>query len=260
MLNAFQSEWLKLKRPGVVGTVIGAMAAFAALAAALVTTGSFGSDAGPFDASAAGDLNAAEGIASGLGLAAQFIGIVALVMVAWMVAREFGDGTIRNLLIRMPQRLKLAAGKFGALAALLTAGVVVAAGAAVIAAFAFAPGSGVDTGAWVSVDGLLAVGEGTGQLLLATLGWAAIGALLGVVLRSGALAVGVGLAWMLPVEGLLGASIGDLGDLLPGSVFATIAGGASGISYTTALLLGLLYAGAAAAVSLAVFQRHDVTG
>ena len=260
MMNAFQSEWIKLKRPGVLGAVIGAMAAFAALASALVVTGSFGSDAGPFDASAVVDLSSADGIASGLGLAAQFIGLVALVMVAWMVAREFGDGTIRNLLIRMPQRMKLAAGKFGALASLLTAGVVVAAAAAVVAAFAFAPGSGVDTGAWLSADGLLAVGKGTGQLLLATLGWTSLGALLGVVLRSGALAVGVGLAWMLPVEGLLGASIGDAADLLPGTVFATIASGASEISYTTALLLGLLYAGAAAAVSLAVFRRHDVTG
>ena len=260
MLNAFQSEWIKLKRAPVLGAVVGAMAAFAALASVLVVTGSLGNDAGPFDASTIVDLAAAEGVASGLGLAAQFIGIVALVMVAWMVAREFGDGTIRNLLIRMPQRMRLAGGKFGALAALLTVGVVVAVGAAVVAAFATAPASGVDTGAWISMDGLVAVAEGAGQLLLATLGWATLGALLGVVLRSGALAVGVGLAWMLPVEGLLGASIGDAADLLPGNVFATIAGGASEISYTAALLLGLLYAAAAAAISLTVFKRHDVTG
>ena len=260
MLNAFRSEWVKLRRPGVLGAVLGAMAGFAVLASALVVTGSFAGGDGPFSATGVANLAAAEGVASGLGLAAQFIGIVALVTVAWMVAREFGDGTIRNLLIRLPERSRLAAGKFGALASLLTIGVVIAALAAVISAFASAAVSGVETSAWVSVDGLAAVAEGTGQLLLSTLGWASLGAFLGVVLRSGALAVGVGLAWMLPVEGLLGASIGNAGDLLPGSVFAAISGGASELSYATALLLGLLYAGAAMAVSLAVFRRHDVTG
>ncbi len=260
MLNAFRSEWVKLKRPSVLWGVLGAMAGFAVLASALVVTGSFAGGDGPFSATGVADLASAEGVASGLGLAAQFIGIVALVTAAWMVAREFGDGTIRNLLIRMPERMRLAAGKFGALASLLAAGVAIAAVAAVIGAFVSAAGRGVDTGAWVSLDGLVAVAEGTGQLLLSTLGWAALGAFLGLVLRSGALAVGVGLAWMLPIEGLLGASIGDAGDLLPGSVFAAISGGASELSYGVALLLGLLYAGAAVAVSLAVFRRHDVSG
>jgi ABC-2 type transport system permease protein len=84
--------------------------------------------------------------------------------------------------------------------------------------------------------GLAAVAEGLGGALLIAATWAAGGALIGILARSPALSVGLGLVWVLIVENLLRGVAGLLGaleavtDVLPGTAAGSLAGalGAAG--------------------------------
>jgi hypothetical protein len=201
MLRAFRSEWLKLRRPGMalaagVVVVLGALSTAITITAAQDTPGR---RSGPGSGRPTLDeLAAADGLARTLERAATLLGVVALVIFAVAVAAEYSQGTLRNLLVRQPRRLRLLTGKLLAIAGLVTIAVAVSVGAAAGIAFPLAAGRGLDTGAWTTATGLQALASGAGDLVLATLGWGLLGAVLGIVLRSPALAVGVGVAYALP--------------------------------------------------------------
>ena len=199
------------------------------------------------------------GLVEGVNLATLFIGVIAVVVVAWKVAGEFDKGTIRNLLIRQPSRVKLLGGKLLALwvfvAAAALAAIVVSIGSAIV----LAPIHGIDTSAWFTTSGAEAVASTTAGLLIAVVGYAAIGALLGIVVRSAAPAIGIALAWLLPVESLLARFNDTAGDWLPGQVFSDLAAGGPDLGYTRALTVTLGYAAVAIIGSLALFKWRDVT-
>ena len=122
-----------------------------------------------------------------------------------------------------------------------------------VTALIVAPGQDIATAAWFTSDGWAALGSGLGNLLLATLGWGLIGALLALLLRSPAAAVGVGLAYALPFE-LLVTSAWDAGvRWLPGQLLGTLAsGGAATATYGRAALLLAIYAAFAVAAGIAL--------
>lgn len=118
---------------------------------------------------------------------------------------------------------------------------------------------------------------GAGLLIMGT--WGLGGALLGILARGPALAVGLGLVWVLAVENLLRGAAQLLGaleavtDLLPGTAAGSLAAalGAAGVSDPTgtpgvaavldagpAAALLAAYALAAAAAMAATFHRRDV--
>jgi ABC-2 type transport system permease protein len=79
------------------------------------------------------------------------------------------------------------------------------------------------------------------------------------VLRSPGLAIALGVAWVLPAEGIITAIWRDGDRWLPGQLLSAIAhGGTSSTSYSRALLLALLYAAVIAAGTLVLFRRRDV--
>jgi ABC-type transport system involved in multi-copper enzyme maturation permease subunit len=160
------------------------------------------------------------------------------------------NGGMRNLLVRQPRRVRLLAGKLLAVAGLVTIAVLVS----------VAAGRGLDTGAWTTATGLQALASGAGDLVLATLGWGLLGAALGIVLRSPAPAVGVGVAYALPLEAILTAAWSQGARWLPGQLLGALAtGGTADVTYARAAVLLAVYLAIALAAAATLFARRDVT-
>jgi ABC-2 type transport system permease protein len=265
ILDVFRGEWVRLRRPALLGgtygaisgvTVIVTIVLFAAAASPASGTGN-----GPRAATQTlASLATAGGMVRGLATSATLFGVLALAVTAAQVAGDYPAGTLRNLLARQPRRLVLLAGKAAALAAFLAGAITCATLAAVAAAFAMAPARSLDTSAWTSASGLASLGSTYGNVLLSVLGYGALGFGLAVALRSPAWSIAAGIAWLLPVETILAATVQHSARFLPGQLLAAIAsGGTSTVGYARALELGLPYASAALAIAAVLFSRRDVT-
>jgi ABC-type transport system involved in multi-copper enzyme maturation permease subunit len=258
MLRAFWSEWLKIRRPGMLLGGAGTMMGFAVLAVAL-TLNRLGTGSGPARDLTAAMLDASNGFALLIANAVTLFGVVALAVGAVAVGMEYSNGTLRNLLVRQPGRLQLLAGKLVALASFVAIAVVLATGVGLVTALVMAPSYSISTTAWLTGEGVRSMLSTTGNLLLSTVAWGAIGAVLAVVLRSTAIAIAGGLAYILVVESLLSATISGSGQWLPGQLIATIAhGGTSDVSYTSALILVGIYLVAALGLAASLFRSRDV--
>lgn len=157
------------------------------------------------------------------------------------------------------RRWRLIAGKLTALAGFTVGAVALATVTGVAASLATAPMAGISTGAWT--DGVAGTVSTTFlNLSLGLLVWMMIGFVIAVVTRSTAAAVAGGIGYVLVFENVLGLVSSTLADWLPGSAIAAlVAGGNDSLSYGTALALSAGYALLGLAISLAVFQRRDIT-
>lgn len=200
MWHSWQAEIIKLvRRP----------AAWLLLAVALVLSLTF-----TYLIPYAGYAGGTGGVRSGRGLAALlpselvgnsiaglpvFLGAIMLILGVLTVGGEYGWATWKTVLTQGPSRSAVYAGKLLALAAATLAIVlnVFAAGAAASAIIASVEGASLT---WPSATDL-ATGLGAGWLIAAV--WAALGALLAVLLRGVALPIGLGLVWLLAVQNLL---------------------------------------------------------
>jgi ABC-2 type transport system permease protein len=206
----------------------------------------------------------------------MFAGAIALIIGALVTASEYGWGTLKTILTQRPRRLVVIVGKLLAIAT--TVLVLVLAVFALDAlwswAIAMTEGRAAD---WPSVFEL-GRGIGAGWLILGM--WSLLGALLGVLLRSTSLAVGLGLVWALAIENLVRGFAGLLGFLdsfqqgLPGtnagSLVASLGaptldqpGGTPGVtdavSGPQALVVLIAYLMALALIAGLTIQRQDVT-
>jgi hypothetical protein len=147
--------------------------------------------------------------------------------------------------------------------ALLTYAAVTLAGIEVVAwltARLLAPGVGVDTAAWTSLDALGSAVTDYGAVLLWVTGYALLGTALAVVLRSVTVALAVGIAWFGPFEHILQNNWSGAGGVFPGlGLEAFAAGGTSDVSVARAVVVTTIYVGAAAVVACTLFTRRDVT-
>ncbi|MFA5943863.1 MAG: ABC transporter permease subunit [Candidatus Thermoplasmatota archaeon] len=197
----------------------------------------------------------------------QLLGIIALVIAAANVATEYTSGTLKALLVREPRRTVLLVGKVGALWSFILVGITLTLAVTVLTSFLVAAGRGIDTTAWWTGDGWSALGQAYVNVVAGAFVWSLMGTMLAILFRSGFPAIGIGIAYPLVVEGLLGLVMEDVVKWMPGSVLATVAagdtqqafGGSSGLSYETALLLALAYAAVFAAVSMGLLHRRDVS-
>lgn len=95
------------------------------------------------------------------------------------------------------------------------------------------------------------------RFTVAGLVWGLIGLMLAVLTRSSA--IGIGLGFLLVVEGLISIVAPDASSYLPGGTLDTLAaGGNDQLAWGTALGLVLLYGVIAATLSLAVFRTRDI--
>ena len=263
MLGAFASEWVKLRRRGVLLWGVGGGLLFTVLATVFTIERAVkviapGFHEHGFRVTVAA-LSQPDGLVHGVVDVSNLVGVVALCLFAGATASEYSQGTMRNLLVRQPQRAKLLSGKFLALAAFIVLAVLLAILVASGLAFALAPGKGISTSAWTSSTGLSDFGQALLHVELTCLGYGLFGTALAILLRSPGLAIALGVAWVLPIEAIITNAIWSNGDRwLPGQLLSALAhGGNSSSSYDHALLMLAIYAVVAAAGTLFVFARRD---
>jgi ABC-2 type transport system permease protein len=260
MRRSFTSEWLKLRRRGMLAA-LATVIAITGLVTFLTISRAGATGRGPGDhaflslAAARG----AGGLALVIGRAGGLLGIVALAVFASTFATEFSQGTLRNLLVREPRRPHLLAGKYLALTSAAAGAVLLAIIVNVPVALAAAAGKAIPTTAWFTGTGLADLARTGVNLCLAIIGWGTLGTLLAVILRSPASAIGVGVAYALPLEGILSSVVHGLNRWLPGQLLDTLAaGGNATASYTAATLTLLAYGALAATLAAVLFTRRDV--
>jgi len=253
MFRAFRHELLKLRRPTMLLGSFGVMSALALLGVVITITRA---GTGKADVTLA-SLSQPDGFAVMMQRGTELLGIVALGVVAIAVAQDYSTGMLRSMLMREPRRLRLLAGKLAADLLYTTAAAVTGLAVAFVVALAIGPAKGVDTSQWLH-SGLLTTAAQFGAEALVALGFGIFGAVLAILLRNPATAVIVGVAWSLPVEGLLGRVWSSLEQWLPVHQLGIIADRGQGATLSTALLLTAGFAAAAVVASGAIFRRADV--
>ncbi|NBQ60655.1 MAG: ABC transporter permease, partial [Actinobacteria bacterium] len=168
--------------------------------------------------------------------AAGLLGVVALCIFAAQTAQEYTYGTLRNLLVRQPSRMKILLGKLGSMKLFAIAMVTLSAILAVSLSYLFAGVKDIPTDAWSTPDARSAVLRTFINVLIATIGYGIFGMILGLLFRSPISAISIGVIWNLIIEGLLSAFVTNIDKYFPGQLLSIVAiGGNDRISYQYAL-------------------------
>lgn len=264
MLHVTRSELVRMARPRMLGAWFALMSLFAVMINAVMfaTVGDSTGlpDGGPGVAfPTETTLASAEGIVAGLSAAASMFGVVILSFWAVTAATDYSSGLIRLLASAEPRRWRLLAGKVGALLVVTAAATAIATIVNITVAAPLAEGAGLSVEPWrTGLVGTVATAYLNTFLALAV--WGALGLALAVLARSSALAISVGVGYVLVVEGVLRAAAPAATDWLPGSTLTALAaGGNATLSYGAAMGLGLTYAGIALGLATVVLTRRDIT-
>ena len=166
-------------------------------------------------------------------------GALCMVLGALTMGSEYSWGTLKTILTQRPGRLAALGGRWVALAVVLAiyAIVVFAVAAGMSAILAIIDGHAV---IWPSAGDILK-GLAFEWLTFAT--WAAFGMMLAILFQQSALAIGLGLVYMLIIEGLVlgllalvgGDAILEIRRILPGTAAHALAGSFPGSSGAGAL-------------------------
>ena len=188
------------------------------------------------------------GISLSFSNSAGLLGIVALCVFAAQTAQEYTYGTLRNLLVRQPSRMKILIGKLGAMKLFAIVMVTFSAGV-----------KDISTQAWSTSDAKLAVWQGFINVLIATIGYGIFGMILGLLFRSPISAISIGVIWNLIFEGLLSAFVKNIDRYFPGQLLSTVAiGGTDRISYQYALFTSYAFLLVGLAIVAFLFKKRDV--
>ncbi len=264
MMAVIRSELVRIRRPRLLLAWFGLVALFAMMVdTVMFGTASRGIELPPGAPGVsfpdAATLAGPDGLVAGLAAAANMFGVVTLSFWALATATDYGSGLIRLLVAAEPHRWRLLAGKVAILTAITAVATVVAAIVVVMTALPTAQAAGIDTSAWLS-DPVAAIGRAWANAFLAMLAWGVIGLVLAVLTRSAAVAISVGVAYVLVVESIVKLALDDGAGWLPGSILNAIAaGGTVGLAYGTALALGAGYVIIGLLVATGVVIRRDVT-
>jgi hypothetical protein len=208
-----------------------------------------------------GSLSAAGGGTDVFSTAISFAGTFLFVVFVGAFAVEYSRGTFRTMLLRQPGRVRLLAGKL--LGLLVFAGVVLALTEALtwVTAYLLAPSQGVDRSTWVSWDALGAGVADYGRAVFWVTGYAVLGLMVAVIVRSVPVALAVGIAWAGPLEHITQNSVSSVAKVFPGLLLeAFAAGGTAEVSATQAFVTLAAYVALAAVIAGTLFSRRDVTG
>jgi len=264
MIASLRSELVKLLRPNAVFGYAGAAFGITALMTVVsIMNAGDPSARGPASSASLTLEQLAEpgGYLAGFETANNFLGIIALALFASSIAAEFSTGSIRALLVMNSRRRILLAGKIMGLATFLVGTVTVAAGVGTIVATVVGGRQGIDTGSWLTLDGLSAGIAIWASVSTAVIGWGIFGALLAMVSRSSAISIAAGVAYFLIGEHLILQSLWpSIADWLPAGLLSALAeGGTPSVSFTIALTVSAMYATAAYAATSLIFERRDIT-
>lgn len=263
MIPTLLATSIKLRRPVLLGGTYAATA----LVTVLVTALTFVlADADPSDPGAppgltttTAGLSGASGLLSGLSSSTGLFGIIALCVAAATFASEYTTGTLRNLLIRRPQRVRLLGGIWAAVVVFTVGSVLVAALAAGATALVLADGQGVTTTAWFTSDGLTSSLRTIADVALAAAGYATLGAALGLLLRAPVPAVAIGIGWLFVVETIIAGTVDGASRWLPGQLLSAVASnGTADVTFGAAVVTLGAYLLATSGAATASFVRRDV--
>jgi ABC-type transport system involved in multi-copper enzyme maturation permease subunit len=262
MTKVFKAEWRKLRRPTLfLGTMLasaGLTGLVTSLLFLLIDSPQGNSDRG--NAISREILQLPSGLTIGFSNAAGLLGIVALCVFAAQTAQEYTYGTLRNLLVRQPRRLRLLIGKYVSMASFAIVMVILAAAVSLSLAFGLSGKAKVETDAWITSDALQELAKTFGNVLLSVIAFGTVGMILGLLLRSPISAISLGVIWLLIVENILIAVKGSLGKWMPGNLMSTIAiGGTDDLSYTYSVTMVAIYLVIGITIVSILFKRRDVS-
>jgi ABC-type transport system involved in multi-copper enzyme maturation permease subunit len=261
MTRIIQAELLRLVRRRTVlimatGSLLFSLVATLTVFSSAQGTGTPSRRGGATLAALAGHGGGTEAFAVG----ASFVGFFVFVTFIALIAGEFSGGTFRALLLRNPHRLRVIVGKLAGILLLAAAAVALAEALTFVLSLIMAPTRDIATSDWFSIRSAGAAGRDYATVFGGVAGWAVFGTTLAVIFRSAPLALGVGFAWAGPFENIVVDSWNTGYRLFPGQVLASlIRGGTAELGIGRAVLTAALYTGVAAAVTLVLVSRRDVT-
>jgi ABC-2 type transport system permease protein len=264
MIRSLRAEMVKLPRPSVRYAGGAAFLLFALLATVLTFVTAKARPAtfnvATTPATSLGQLSGAGGLTRGFAIAGGFLGLVVFVLFMTSVTGEYGQGTIRSLLTRQPARARLLGGKMLALVACVAAALLVAGIVSAAVALPLARVRDVSTALWFTGSGLRHATGDYLNALLAAVCYGVVGATIGVLVRSTPVVLGLGIAWLGPIEHITQLSWSDAARRFPGLLFDALAvGGTDVASCRRALAISVGTAAVAFVIGAVSFLRRDVS-
>lgn len=191
---------------------------------------------------------------------ASFVGFLVFVLFIALIAGDLSGGTFRATLLREPHRLRVIVGKLAGIL-LVAAGVLALAELTTfVLSLLVAPGQDISTSQWLTMGSLGDAVTDYATVFAGVAGWAIFGTTLAVVFRSVPVALAVGFAWAGPFENIVVDSWKTGYEVFPGQVLGSmIRGGTVELGLGRALATAAIYTAVAAATSLVLLARRDVT-
>jgi ABC-type transport system involved in multi-copper enzyme maturation permease subunit len=261
MIRVIRAEWRKLRRPTLFFGTLGAALFFTGLTTTflylMIDSHDGNSDRGRRVGREV--LNLASGSVYGFASVGGLLGIIALCVFAAQTAQEYTYGTLRNLLVRQPGRIRILIGKLVAMKLFALILVLIAATVSISLSYYLSARAKVTTDLWFTSAGYHAIAQTLLNVTISVIYFGIIGMILGLLLRSPISAISIGVLWILIIENLLGAVKPVFLKWMPGNQFTTIAqGGSPTISYSHALTVGSMYVLVGAVIATVLFSRRDV--
>ncbi len=261
MTRIIHAELLRLVRRRTI--VIGAAAALLFSVVATLTVFSSAEGSGVPSRRGGTTLTALAGSGGGteaFAVGASFVGFFVFVTFIALLAGEFSGGTFRALLLRDPHRLRVIVGKLAGILIVAAAVVALAEACTFALSLIVAPTKDVATGDWFSLSSVVDGLRDYATVFGGVAGWAVFGTTLAVIFRSAPLALGVGFAWAGPFENIVVDSWQAGYRFFPGQVLGSlIRGGTAELGVGRAVFTAVVYTGIAAASTLFLVSRRDVT-
>lgn len=257
-MRIFLAEWRKLRRPtlfyGAMLAVGGVSAFITAILFLLIDSASGNGDRGSMITREA--LALPQGITVGFSSSGALIGLVALCVFAAQTAQEYTFATLRNLLVRQPNRIKLLVGKYFSMVTFIAIAITVSLLASVLVSYLLADNVAVSTSAWSTTDAYQAALNSYGNVFIAAIGYGTIGMALGIFLRSPISAISIGVGWLLVVENIVAAAWKASINWLPGQLLSVISN--DGDNYQVALIKTSIFLALLVLSFGYLFNRRDV--
>jgi len=261
MINVIWAEMRKLRRP----TLLLSTMAIVTLLTSLFTFLTFWRVGDPKGNGRRGEIVTAQflstphGLVYGFSIVAFLLGIVALCIFASQTAQEYTYGTLRNLLVRQPARMKVLGGKYISMTLFAVLMSLLSLISSIVMSYIFAAHAHVNTNSWTTTAGMTVLGSAFGNVLLSVMGFGTVGMILGLLFRSPISAIATGVIWFLILENILAGLLTGTAKWLPGQNLTNLTTTQNfTFSYQHSLIMDLIYlVGAGAIVSL-LFKRRDV--
>ena len=207
MIRVIRAEWRKLRRPtlflGTIGAALFFTGLFTSLLYLLIDSPRGNSD--PSNPISREMLSSFGGSIIGFTNVGGLLGIIAYCVFAAQTAQEYTYGTLRNLLVRQPGRLRLLAGKLISMKLFALVMVLISGVVSIAISYFLAPGAKVERSLWFTSDGWTQIAQTFVNVSISVVGFGILGMIMGLLLRSPISSISIGVLWMLIIENLLGA-------------------------------------------------------